>query len=49
MSVDGTDTTPAAIMNAIYDAIGVQVRRMPAFAQRVLQAVRHAADTQEAH
>jgi CO/xanthine dehydrogenase Mo-binding subunit len=40
----GTDTTPAAIMNAIYDAIGVWVSRMPAYPERVLRAI-HAAES----
>lgn len=35
----GTDTTPAAILNAIYDAIGARVNRMPALPERVLKAL----------
>jgi CO/xanthine dehydrogenase Mo-binding subunit len=45
----GTDTTPAAIMNAIYDAIGVRVNRMPALPERVLQAMRSARQRQAGH
>jgi CO/xanthine dehydrogenase Mo-binding subunit len=36
----GTDTAPAAILNAIYDAIGARVNRTPALPERVLQAIR---------
>ncbi|MEN8260700.1 MAG: xanthine dehydrogenase family protein molybdopterin-binding subunit [Pseudomonadota bacterium] len=40
----GTDTTPAAIMNAIYDAIGTRVNRLPALPERVRQAQLRARD-----
>jgi CO/xanthine dehydrogenase Mo-binding subunit len=38
----GTDTAPAAILNAIYDAIGARVSRTPALPERVLLALRAA-------
>jgi len=37
----------AAILNAIYDAIGVRVRRLPATPERVLEALRGRAHSQE--
>lgn len=43
----GTDTTPAAIVNAIYDAIGVRVNRTPALPERVLEAIRRARENQK--
>jgi CO/xanthine dehydrogenase Mo-binding subunit len=43
----GTDTAPAAILNAIYDAIGARVNRTPALPERVLQAIRLAREKKD--
>lgn len=43
----GTDTAPAAILNAIYDAIGARVNRTPALPERVLQAIRFAREKKD--
>jgi CO/xanthine dehydrogenase Mo-binding subunit len=38
----GTDTAPAAVLNAIFDAVGARVKRTPALPERVLHALRSA-------
>jgi CO/xanthine dehydrogenase Mo-binding subunit len=37
----GTNTTPAAILNAIFHATGVRVTELPATPERLLRSLKH--------
>ena len=46
INLSGAIPTAAAIANAVYDAIGVQITDLPITAEKVFAALRHAPATQ---